>query len=168
MTLNQSQADAIRTAHRYNPGAVLEEIAREHGVTTRDVLSLLPESEAVTVEGCHFERVMREMTGWGDLTLLVNTGDVILEAKGPLPEGRMAQGYYNLLGQPIGGHLKASNCDLIAFVSRQLFGSDTHSVQFYNPDGDCMFKIYLGRDAERRLLPDQVERFRALRDGLKG
>jgi putative heme iron utilization protein len=50
------------------------------------------------------------------------------------------------------------------FVSRKLFESDTHSVQFYNRHGDCMFKVYLGRDAARRLIPEQVERFKAFRD----
>ncbi|TCT18104.1 heme utilization cystosolic carrier protein HutX [Thiobaca trueperi] len=166
MTLTDTLIDAIRTALHANPGAVLEDLAREHGVTTRDVLSLLPASEAVLIGGDRFAEVMQEMTTWGELTLLVNTGDVILEAKGPLPEGSLAQGYYNLHGKPISGHLKAANCDLIAFVSRKLFSSDTHSVQFYNHQGDCMFKVYLGRDAQRQLIPEQIERFRAFRGRL--
>jgi heme iron utilization protein len=168
MTPTNSQIDTIRAALNANPGAVLEDLAKEHGVTTKDVLALLPDTESVLVGGDRFELVMREMTTWGELTLVVNTGDVILEAKGRLPEGSMAQGYYNLHGKPIGGHLKASNCDLIAFVSRKLFSSDTHSVQFYNRLGDCMFKVYLGRDAQRQLIPEQVERFKAFRDGLTG
>lgn len=168
MTLTAQQADAIRDALQANPGAVLEDLAKEHGVTTKDVLALLPETEAISVDGDRFEAIMHEMTTWGELTLLVNTGDVILEAKGDLPKGSMGQGYYNLHGKPIGGHLKASNCDLIAFVSRKLFSSDTHSVQFYNRQGDCMFKVYLGRDAKRQLIPEQVERFKAFRDGMVG
>ncbi|AFL72194.1 heme utilization cystosolic carrier protein HutX [Thiocystis violascens] len=166
MTPTNTQIDAIRAALHANPGAVLEDLAKAHGVTTRDVLALLPETEAVSVDGDRFEQAMREMTTWGELTLVVNTGDVILEVRGPLPEGSLGQGYYNLHGKPIDGHLKASNCDLIAFVSRKLFSSDTHSVQFYNRLGDCMFKVYLRRDAQRQLIPEQVERFRALRDGL--
>ncbi len=166
MALNETQKERIGAALQENPGAVLDELAREHGVTTRDIVSLLPASEAVSVDGERFEDIMREMTAWGELTLLVNTGDVILEAKGDLPKGSMGQGYYNLHGKPIGGHLKASNCDLIAFVSRKLFSSDTHSVQFYNRQGDCMFKVYLGRDAKRQLIPEQVERFKAFRDAM--
>ncbi len=38
--------------------------------------------------------------------------------------------------------------------------------QFYSRDGHCMFKVYLGRDAERQLIPAQVERFLALRERL--
>ncbi|NCA72247.1 MAG: heme utilization cystosolic carrier protein HutX [Sphingobacteriia bacterium] len=166
MTLTETQSDAIRASLQSNPGAVLEDLAREHGVKTRDVIYWLPESEARSIDGGHFEAVMRELSTWGELTLVINTGDVILEVRGSLPEGRVSQGYYNLHGQPVGGHLKAANCDLIVFVSRKLFECDTHSVQFYNRQGDCMFKVYLGRDAQRRLIPQQVERFLALRDAL--
>jgi putative heme iron utilization protein len=35
-------------------------------------------------------------------------------------------------------------------------------VQFLNGDGEAMFKIFVGRDAERRLKADQVERFAQL------
>lgn len=164
MTPNNEVIDRIRQALEENPGAVLEDLAKQHGVTTKEVLAVLPASQAISVAGERFEEIMREMTTWGELTLVVNTGDLILEARGHLPEGSMGQGYYNLHGKPIGGHLKADNCGLIAFVSRKLFASDTHSVQFYNRQGDCMFKIYLGRDAERQLIPEQVERFRAFRD----
>lgn len=76
MTLTHTQADAIRAALQVNPGAVLEDLAKEHGVTTKDVLSSLPEGEAVMIEGSHFEAVMREMTTWGELTLVVNCRDV--------------------------------------------------------------------------------------------
>lgn len=54
------------------------------------------------------------MTGWGEATLVVNTGDVVLEARGELPAGQLAHGWYNLHGKPIGGHLKADRCKLIA------------------------------------------------------
>jgi heme iron utilization protein len=166
MTVSTDLSAEIRAALAENPGAVLEDIARRFGVTMRDLIGLLPPREAVTVPGSRFEEVMGEMTTWGDLTFLVNTGDVIVEVRGPLPEGIPGQGWYNLQGRPLGGHIKADACELIAFVSRKLFSSDTHSVQFFNGAGACMFKLYLGRDAERRLIPEQVGRFLALRDRL--
>ena len=102
---------------------------------------------------------MQDMRTWGEITFIVNTGNVVFEAKGDIPDGKMGRGYYNLHGKPIGGHLKADACELIAFVSRKFMGSDTHSVQFYANDGSCMFKIYLGRDAERNFLAGQVDAF---------
>jgi putative heme iron utilization protein len=35
-------------------------------------------------------------------------------------------------------------------------------VQFLNAEGEAMFKIYVGRDEDRRLKADQVERFAQL------
>jgi putative heme utilization carrier protein HutX len=96
----------------------------------------------------------------------VHTEDLILEAKGSVPKGKSARGFYNLHGAPIGGHLKGENCDAIAFVSRPLFSSDTKSVQFFNKKGGCMFKIYLGRDENRQMLSSQIEAFEALKNKL--
>ena len=42
-------------------------------------------------------------------------------------------------------------------------GMDTLSVQFFNANGEAMFKIFVGRDENRRLKADQVERFARLK-----
>ncbi|WP_282568586.1 ChuX/HutX family heme-like substrate-binding protein [Bosea sp. 124] len=36
-------------------------------------------------------------------------------------------------------------------------------MQFSNGAGDVMFKVFVRRDASRALLPDQLERFEALK-----
>ncbi|MNW12445.1 ChuX-like family protein [compost metagenome] len=46
--------------------------------------------------------------------------------------------------------------------------ADSASVVFFNGDGDAMFKVFVGRDDARQLLPDQVERFEALKARLCG
>ena len=50
----------------------------------------------------------------------------------------------------------------MAFVRRKLFSSETRSVQFYGQDGGCLFKVYLGRDENRQLIPAQIAAFDAL------
>lgn len=161
---------AVRVANALSekPMAALEDIAKLAKTRVSDVVRNLPEGEAICVDGSHFVDAMQDMRSWGDITFIVNTGNVILEAKGEIPDGKLGHGYYNLHGKPIGGHLKASACELVAFVSRKFMGADTHSVQFYGDDGTCMFKVYLGRDAERNFLPGQVDAFAALRDRLAG
>lgn len=160
MNLNTETRNAVATSLEKNSGAVLEDIAKQHNVTTADVVACLSANEASTIAGENFEHVMKEISSWGEVTLLVSTNDLILEAKGSVPKGNTANGFYNLRGQPISGHVKGANCASISFVSRKLFASDTHSVQFYNRDGGCMFKIYLGRNEERQLLPAQVSKFK--------
>lgn len=160
--LTDQTRDAIKKSLTDNPGAVLDYVAQEHDVSAADIIQCLPDHEAKVVPGNLFEEIMLEMSSWGEITFLVHTPDVILECKGAIPKGKSARGFYNLHGAPIGGHLKAENCTSIAFVSRPLFSSQTMSVQFFNQSGDCMFKVYLGRDKKRNLLPDQIEKFKSL------
>ena len=83
----------------------------------------------------------------------------------PFPKGKNARGYYNLMGRDgeLHGHLKLDNVAGIALVSKLFMGKEGHSFQFFGHSGRCIFKIYLGRDEQRQLLPEQVERFMALR-----
>ena len=41
-------------------------------------------------------------------------------------------------------------------------GVETLSVQFFNAEGETIFKIYVGRDEARQLKSDQIERFNRL------
>ncbi|MGD9868055.1 MAG: heme utilization cystosolic carrier protein HutX [Hyphomicrobiales bacterium] len=167
MPIAAQTRDAIKASLEDKPGAVIEFLAREHDATPADVIACLPEGQAVTVGGENFEKVMNEIATWGDVTFLVHTDDLVLEAKGAVPAGSFGRGYYNISGRPIGGHLKADNCASISFVSRPLFDNETHSVQFFNKDGGCMFKIYLGRDENRKMHPDQIEKYRSCREAMK-
>lgn len=165
--LASETANAIKASLLENPGAIIEHLASEQGVTPLDIIHCLPESQAVSISGEDFEAVMNEIATWGDITFIVHTPDVVFEARGEVPTGSMGRGYFNLHGKPIGGHLKADNCALISFVSRPVFKNDSHSVQFYNKNGGCMFKIYLGRDENREMHPEQIVLFKAYRDRMQ-
>lgn len=150
------------------PHAALEDIARSAGTTPLAVLEALPEGEVTHLPGQHMVEVLDDIARWGEVTFIVNTGPVILEAKAPMQGGSAAQGMYNLKGKPIGGHLNIAACARVAFVRRKLFSMETRSVQFYGHDGACLFKIYLGRDASRALIPEQIAAFDALEARLVG
>lgn len=152
----------IAQALAATPHAALEDIAKAAGTTPLEVLYALPEGEVTVFPGRLMVEVLDEMASWGEITLVVNTGPVILEAKAPLQGGSVGQGMYNFKGKPIGGHLKIEACTRVAFVRRKLFGTETRSVQFYDTEGGCMFKVYLGRDAQRQMLPGQIAAFDAL------
>ncbi|WP_319498248.1 heme utilization cystosolic carrier protein HutX [uncultured Cohaesibacter sp.] len=161
-TIAEEKRSAIARSLQNDPGAVLEYLALDHSVSVADIVACLPEHQVTMVDGALFETVMLRMADWGDVTFLVHTDDVILEARGTIPKGSFARGYFNLHGGPIGGHIKGGNCRSIAFVTRPLFKSETKSVQFFNANGDCMFKVYLGRDENRELMPGQIAMFDAL------
>jgi putative heme utilization carrier protein HutX len=147
-----------------NPDGVLEQIARDYGVSTLDVVEALPEEHRLVVPGARFADIMSALTGWGDILLIVHTPDIVLECAGPLPPGTAGRGYFNIHGDsPIGGHIRADNCRSIAFVSRPFMGRRSCSIQFFNEAGESMFKVFVRRDEERNLVPDQVRRFEELR-----
>lgn len=156
--------DAVRRELAENPGGVLEATASQHGLSLQSVVELLPQEMWATVPGDLFVEVMEDLTGWGDVTVIAHTKDIILEVEGPVPPGKLGHGFYNLHGDsPIGGHLRAGNCAAITFLRRPFMGTETVSVQFFNAGGEAMFKVFVGRDKDRKLKPDQLARFEALK-----
>jgi heme iron utilization protein len=149
------------------PGAIVETVAKEYGVTLREVVEALPEANRRFAPGSDFVEAMTEVASWGQVTVIIHTEDGVNEFTGPVPEGKIAQGYYNLAG-PTGfhGHLRYERCAGIAFVERPLFGRLSVSMLFLNIDGGIMFKIFVGRDEKRELLADQLAKFRALANRL--
>jgi putative heme utilization carrier protein HutX len=154
---------------RQNPDGILEQIARDYGVSTFEVVRALPEELRAVLPGSMFADVLSALTDWGEVLFIVHTPDIVLECAGTIPPGSFARGYFNLHGDsPIGGHIKAENCAHIVFVGRPFMGRPSRSLQFFNAAGEAMFKIFVRRDKQRNLLPEQVQRFDALRARLAG
>ncbi len=146
-----------------DPGAIVEQIAKEFSVTTRDVVEALPEAMRSFAPGSAFVEAMKDIGGWGDVTVIVHTDDGIMEFTGPVPAGEIARGYYNIPGSSgFHGHLRHERCAGLAFVERPFMGRLSASILFLNVDGGIMFKVFVGRDEKRELKADQLEKFRAL------
>lgn len=151
------------------PGALIETVAREYAVTLREVVEALPENTRRFAAGEHFVTVMSEVARWGDVTVIIHSDDGVMEFTGPVPDGTIARGYYNLAGRTgFHGHLRHERCAGIAFVERPLFGRPSAALLFFNVDGGIMFKIFLGRDEKRELIAGQLAAFRSLADRLCG
>lgn len=146
-----------------NLNAVIETVARERKVTPRAVIEALPETMVRFHKADRFISVMQDVADWGDVTLIVHTDDAIFEFSGSIPRGELGHGYFNLM-QPKGlhGHLRHERCGGIAFVERPFMGKESAFIAFLNVDGGIMFKVFVGRDEQRALKPDPLERFRKL------
>jgi len=150
-----------------NADGILEQIARDYGVSTFEVVQALPAEHRTIVPGSRFEEVLLTLTEWGEVLFIVHTPDIVLECAGKVPPGSFGRGYFNLHGDsPISGHIKADNCAWIAFVSRPFMGRASRSLQFFNGAGEPMFKVFVRRDERRELIPEQVARFDAFRERL--
>ena len=150
-----SDLEAIRAALKEQPDGVLDDVARRHDVPLRVVLDLLPEAAARSASGARFAEIWGDLVDWGSVTFIVHTDDGVFETKAPLPPGSEARGYFNIHGEsPLGGHLRIGRCAAIYFVDRPFFGRRSCSLQFINPDGGAMFKVFVGRDEKREPIAD--------------
>lgn len=149
------------------PDGVVESLAREIGVPTQVVLEALPAEARTFVGAERFEEVWDEAGRWGEVLFIVHTPDIVLECTGSLPKGTHGQGYFNIHGDsPIGGHIRASNCAAIYLVDRLFHGRRSCSIQFFNREGEAMFKIFVRRDKERNLDSAQLRLFEDLKSRL--
>ena len=146
-----------------NPGAVIEDVARQRKVSSRAVIEALPPQMLRLGAGSAFADTMQDIAQWGEVTLIVHTDDAIFEFTGAIPAGEIGRGYFNLM-QPKGlhGHLRHERCAAIAFVERPFMGKSSAFIAFVNVDGGIMFKVFVGRDETRALRGDQLQRFQAL------
>lgn len=152
-----------------NADGILEQIAREYGVSTFEAVEALPVELCTIVPGSDFEKILTALTSWGAVVFIVHTADIVLECEGRIPPGSFARGYFNLHGDsPIGGHIKAENCASIAFVMRPSMGRESRSIQFFNAAGEAMFKIFVRRGEKRELIAEQVQLFDTLRTEFTG
>jgi putative heme utilization carrier protein HutX len=146
-----------------DPGAIIETVAKEHGVTTREVVEALPAEMRRFAPADAFIDTMKDIAGWGEVTLIVHTDDGIMEFTGPIPPGEVGRGYFNLMSRTgFHGHLRHERCAGLCFLERPFMGRLSAAVLFFNLDGGIMFKVFVGRDEKRELLADQLAKFRAL------
>lgn len=150
------------------PDGIVEAIAAKAEVTPAEILAILPEGAAVSAAADRFDAIWNEMRDWGEVLMIVQTGDIVFEVPGHLPEGSESHGWFNIHGDsPIGGHIKKDNCAGITFVDRGFHGRRSCSVWFMNAAGSAMFKIFVRRDENKELLAGQLAKFEALRDGFR-
>jgi hypothetical protein len=147
-----------------NPDGILEQIARDYDVSTLDVVNALPHENRTFAGAEAFQFIMEAVGSWGPVLFIVHTADIVLECEGIVPPGTFGRGYYNLHGEsPIGGHIRADRCSQIVFISRPFMGRLSCSIQFFNGDGEPMFKIFVRRDKARNLIAEQATAFEKLR-----
>mgnify|MGYP006273085999 FL=1 len=154
----------IQDAAARRPQASLDELGRIVGVPEGAVAAALADEDCVVISGDAFERAWAAMTEWERATFIVRNPSAIVEVRGPLPPGRFGHGFFNIGGEdaPLGGHLRADRLAAIVFLSKPFMGMESHSVRFYDADGELMFAVYAGRNG-REVIPSVREAFFQLR-----
>lgn len=148
-----------------NPSVMTKKLAEELGITEADVIASLPEDMRAKAKTENFEAIWNAMTGWEKTTFILANAGGIVEIAGALPKGKFMHGMFNLMDKscPLGGHLFVEELGSIWFVSKPFFNKESHSIQFFDKNGNQMFAVYLGRNAEREIIPSVKEGYNALR-----
>ncbi|GMQ48980.1 heme utilization cystosolic carrier protein HutX [Vibrio sp. 10N] len=164
--LKQNVAHILETEPSLLPSAIAEKL----GVSERDVVCAMPENMVAFEKGDVAQHILESITTWGPVTTIVHSFGSIFEVKAPFPKGKVARGYYNLMGKEgeLHGHLKLDLIKTVALVSKPFMGNESHYFGFFDEAGNNVFKIYLGRDKKRVLFPEQVNSFKALQQQLRG
>lgn len=150
-------------------GVAIEGLAEESGMTAREIVETLPENTRCFVPARRFLDVMEDISGWGEVTVLLRTADGVMEVTTQLPRGELAHGYFHWLGDPrFRGHLRFEHCSGIAFVQRAFLGRPSAFVLFFNRKGDIMFKIVIRHEPGDAAAQSQIESFLRLAARLGG
>lgn len=161
MTLAKQVQDILTE----NPAILPAEIANRLNASELEIIQAMPADMVTLIDASHYLDVLRDIKTWGELTLVIDVDGSIFEMVGHFPKGGEKFGYYNLSDRrtPLKGHLKVDNVAVIAMVSKPFHGVETRSVQFLSKQGRMLFKVYLRRDKEKHFLPEQLEKFEALK-----
>lgn len=150
------------------PGLTLEQMAKSLECSVQAVITGLPAGMFALAGSEAVWQLIEELPDWGKVTVIVQNEGSVFEFKGEFPKGSIAHGYYNFMHHknPFHGHLLVDGLTAVAFVSKPHRGAESHSMVFLSPTGNCVFKVFLGRDAERKLIPEQLARFQQLKQQL--
>ncbi|WP_194437882.1 heme utilization cystosolic carrier protein HutX [Vibrio fluminensis] len=143
----------------------ISEMAKQLQLSEGAITFALPEVMLTRIDGAHAQQILEQLPEWGNVTTIVHSCGSIFETKAPFPRGKAAHGYYNLMGREgeLHGHLRLDTIVQIALVSKPFRGNESHYIGFFAQDGTCAFKIYLGRDKQRQLIPQQIEAFKQMK-----
>ncbi len=163
--LQQKVADYIKEDDNYT----VAKIAKALEVKQIDVLLNLPSEVASVANGDKFDEIIKQIETWGDVLVVKNTPNFIMEIKTKISSGSYQRGYYNFSHDaPMSGHLKADAIDKIIFLSaKAVMGMLSHCVLFMDENGDDIFKIYVARDENREFIKPQLEAYLKLKESFR-
>lgn len=157
----------VSSALEKDTGIPVSTLAEQLNLTEGEVTFALPSDQVSIIAGIHTESILSLLPEWGPVTTIVHSFGSIFEFKNPFPKGKVSHGYYNIMGKEgLHGHLLIDVIEHVAFVSKPFRGMESYYIGFFDAQGHCVFKVYVGRDKARVLLPEQVIAFKELKGKL--
>ena len=157
-SLSQRVAELLEQEPTLLPAAMAQQLK----VSEFDVVAALPKEMTTIVDGTQAQEILESLVGFGPVTTIIHSFGSIFEVKAPFPKGKLARGYYNLMGNEgeLHGHLNLDSIKHVALVSKPFMGRESHYFGFFCQAGNNVFKVYLGRNDRRELIAEQVVTFK--------
>lgn len=141
-------------------------LAKEMRVPEVTVIRNLPEGNMIELSATRFREILNEVSNWGRVTVVVRSPTFIGEFKVSLPKGESGENFYNLWSEDFTCHIREEEVGSIFFVTQPLMERESRSIQFFDVNGDVMFKVFLPKDKEGKMASDQAKAFDNLVQGM--
>lgn len=117
----------------------------------------------------YIESLLDSFSNWQNTTTIIKSGSTIFEFKGVFPKGALAKGYYNLSSEPSGfcGHIHLPSIRSITLQEKNHRAKASYAFCFLDKYQQCVFKVFLGRDENGVIYPDQLEKFEKIKSELQ-
>ena len=142
-----------------HPSAMTSQIARTLDVPEVEILRAQEGQSCWELRAKEFQDIVREFEHMGKSHVFCTNKYAVLEAFGEFGGFSVTGPFFNVQTESIDMHIRYEGIDSI-FCLEKLGHFDrkpTYSVQFYSPEGDAVFKVFLSRpgpeeDYEQRQL----------------
>ncbi|EAQ98887.1 ChuX/HutX family heme-like substrate-binding protein [Congregibacter litoralis] len=108
--------------------------------------------------------LLEHLPSLGPVTCIVLHGGCVFEFSGEFPRGQRSEGHLNLMNNGSGfhGHLALAKLHRVRFQDKPHRGRPSYAFVFEDPQAQCLFKVFLGRDAQGEVLAHQLAFFQLL------
>lgn len=115
------------------------------------------------------EPLLKVLSKWENCTVVTINENCVFEFKGPFPSGYSESGYYNLRsgGQGFEGHLKTDQISSVSFQDSLHRGKESYAFVFEKEPQHPIFKVFVGRNHDYSLIPEQVSDFKRIQQSLR-
>lgn len=162
------RAEAIRKAFDNDRKQMVLLLARQLGVRELEVVRAMPAEMAAELDAEQWEAVIRSFEALGEVHVVVSNGGATLECVGNFGKFSTAQGFFNVQTPSLDMHIRIAGLASIFAITKPSHtdGKDALSVQFFDPQGNAAFKVFLtfgGKDPSAERLAqynDIIQRFK--------
>jgi putative hemin transport protein len=160
-TLSERVGEALER----NPGAMTMQLACDFDVPEVEIVRALPDGRSVELDLSRWQELVGRLEGLGKVHVIVTNGAVTLEAVGDFGNFSTWGEFFNVQTKSLDMHIRYKNLAAAFAVEKpsHMTGSNTLSLQFYDPAGASAFKVFLSF-GEKPPPPDKLAWFQRVRE----